>query len=172
VAYNGSHRASPVVKSSGSPCDAFGTNVKNVAKSVVIAATKPFDNLAGPPPLSEKLSLIWPEKTPGSSVLFDAVNVLLYWNVYVFPLWSVAVPWATDVLLIVVVPSSAVLVLVIEVSVPEPVTVVPLGRFGHVAELRVKVTGNVSTVAPPANALPAPAAIARTATAATAIRFN
>jgi hypothetical protein len=54
-----------------------------------------------------------------------------------------------------VVPSALVLATVIDFSVPEPVSVVPAGKFGHVAEVITKLTGNVSIVAPfPANADP------------------
>jgi len=44
----------------------------------------------------------------------------------------------------VVTPPALVLSVVIDVSTPDPVRVVPLGRFEHVADESVKLTGNVS----------------------------
>jgi hypothetical protein len=45
--------------------------------------------------------------------------------------------------MIVVTPLELVLSVEIDLAVPDPVRVVPLGRFEHVADERVKLTGNV-----------------------------
>src|SRR4051812_9015946 len=73
----------------------------------------------------------------------------------------------------VVTPSRSVLVIVIDVSVPEPVTVAPAGRFGHEFDESAKLTGNVSIVAPPfaAIALVTPTASATTVIVAAVSRF-
>jgi hypothetical protein len=44
----------------------------------------------------------------------------------------------------VVTPLALVLSIVIDFSTPDPLIVVPLGRFEHVADESVKLTGNVS----------------------------
>jgi hypothetical protein len=70
-------------------------------------------------------------------------------NTYTLFAWSVALPAACVAFTIVVTPLASVLVVVTDVSVPEPVRVVPDGRFEQVAEDSVKLTWDVATVAPP-----------------------
>ena len=50
-------------------------------------------------------------------------------------------------------PLASVLVVVIDFKVPEPSIVVPSGRFEQLSEEITKLTGDVSTVAPPGAAL-------------------
>jgi hypothetical protein len=57
---------------------------------------------------------------------------------------------------IVVSPLASVLVVVIDFSVPAPSIVVPSGRFEQLSDEITKLTGNVSTVAPPSAALAVP----------------
>ena len=66
------------------------------------------------------------------------------------PQWS-----AVCALAAVVAPFRSVRTFVIDLSEPVPTTVVPVGRFGHVADVRTNVTGNSSTIAPAAAVLAA-----------------
>jgi hypothetical protein len=63
---------------------------------------------------------------------------------------------------------------VIDVSIPEPVTVVPAGRYEQAADESTKLTGDVTTVAPPfaAPALVTPTASATSTIADVANRFT
>ena len=57
-----------------------------------------------------------------------------------------------------VIPLASVRIVVIDFCVPEPVIVVPAGRFEHFPDVMVNETVDVSIVAPPSAAKSAPAA--------------